>query len=63
MVNENSCNGIAITALLKSDHLSIARQIENAYHETGVQCSIIQNTNDYWCRDFMPLQINAQKYV
>lgn len=63
MVNENTCNGIAITALLKRDHLSIAKQIENACLDTGVQCSIIQNTNDYWCRDFMPLQINTKKYV
>src|SRR5436305_13708281 len=63
MVAETECNTIAITELLVRDHFEIANTILQSCKAHGIKNRIIKGANDYWCRDFMPIQVNAYKFV
>jgi agmatine/peptidylarginine deiminase len=63
MLNEASCNSIAITALLSNDHPEIAQTIIQVCQTRNILVKIIKGANDYWCRDFMPLQVRKEKFV
>ena len=63
MVTEANSNKIAITDLLQKYHPEIADAIINKYTERSIEVIIITGANDLWCRDFMPIQIAANKFV
>jgi agmatine deiminase len=63
MVAEVNCNTIALTDLLVRDHPEIASTILETCKSKGIVTRIIEGANDYWCRDFMPVQVNRNKFV
>lgn len=63
MVNESETNKLFITDLLLNHHPTIAKTIIETCCMHNTEVSIINHANDYWCRDFMPLQINKNKFV
>ena len=63
MVNESDSNKLFITDLLLIHHPTIAKTIIETCCLHDIDVSIINHANDYWCRDFMPLQINKNKFV
>ena len=63
MVNESSCNTLVITDLLQRDHPEIANVIIEVCGKRHIEIIIIKGANHYWCRDFMPLQVNKEKLV
>ena len=63
MVNEILCNELAVTDLLLRDHSIIADSIIANCTSKGIWIQIIKGASDYWCRDFMPVQVNRAKFV
>ena len=63
MVNESDSNKLFITDLLLNYHPTIAKTIIETCCLHDIEVSTINHANDYWCRDFMPLQINKNKFV
>ena len=55
MVNEDDCNGLAITELLFQHHPAISETIASNCNAGNIAITVIKGANDYWCRDFMPL--------
>ena len=63
MVNESESNKLFITDLLLRHHPIIAKIITDTCNLHNKEVGIIYNAKDYWCRDFMPLQVNKNKFV
>lgn len=63
MVNESESNKLFITDLLLRHHPIIAKTITDTCDLHNTDVGIIYNAKDYWCRDFMPLQVNKNKFV
>lgn len=63
MVNEAISNKLLITDLLLNHHPIIANKIIKTCQEHDIETRIIKSANDFWCRDFMPLQITKNKFV
>ena len=63
MVTEANSNKIAITDLLQKQHPEIADAIINKCTQRGIEVIIIKSAGDLWCRDFMPIQVAANKFV
>ena len=63
MVNESDGNKLFITDLLLNHHPTIAKTIIETCCLHDIEVGTINHANDYWCRDFMPLQINKNKFV
>ena len=58
MVNESDSNKLFITDLLLSHYQIIAETITDTCNLYNIEVSVVSNAKDYWCRDFMPLQVN-----
>lgn len=63
MVNDSDSNKLFITDLLLNHHPAIAKTIIATCCLHGIEVGTVNHANDYWCRDFMPLQINKNKFV
>lgn len=56
-------NTIYFSRKLKDQFPHIAREIETKYKEEGVKPKWLDQTNDIWVRDYMPLQINDTYFI
>jgi len=63
MVNEQDCNSLVLTSLLSKDFPSIANSISINCRKENIQVNFLEECNDYWCRDFMPLQVTKDRFV
>lgn len=63
MINESNCNVLAVTDLLARDYPEIIFTLQKICKEENIQLRIISNVNDYWCRDFLPIQVKSNRYV
>ena len=63
MVNELKSNKLFITDLLLNHHPIIANTIIDICYKHEIEIRIIKGANDFWCRDFMPLQTSKKKFV
>lgn len=39
------------------------KALSEKLHENGVNYGILLNTKDIWCRDYMPIQIGARRFI
>ena len=42
---------------------TLYQNLERVFKEHAVDYRILDNTNDIWCRDYMPIQIEANRFV
>lgn len=56
-------NTIYFSRLLKSRFPHIAREIETKLSIHGIKPKWLDQTNDIWVRDFMPIQLNATYFL
>lgn len=56
-------NTIFFSRRLKEQYPHIAREIEEKLTKQGVKPKWLDQTNDIWVRDFMPLQTNDSKFI
>ena len=63
MVTEESCNTLVITNLFRQQHPEIVKQIEDTCLNHSIDLITIDGANDLWCRDFMPVQVQPDRFV
>lgn len=64
MLQDNKTNKLYLSALLKgSKYLSFFNRFEEKLIERNIQFELLENTNDIWARDYMPVQIEEDKFV
>ena len=63
MIPEESCNTLYITELLRHQHPTIAKKIEDTCSQHSIEVKVIAGANDLWCRDFMPVQVSPHRYI
>ena len=59
MVLESEKNRLAISGVLASDHTRIFNEIKSVCPDL----IILKETSDFWCRDYMPLQIEKGSFL
>lgn len=62
MIIDSQTNFVYISTLLIR-HQAFCRQFLYLLQEFNVGWSVVENTNDIWCRDYMPVQVNENKFV
>jgi len=63
MIQDNECNMVFFSALLR-ERCSITFQgLTAVLDKYNVPWSLLEGTNDIWCRDYMPLQVLPNKFV
>ena len=63
MIPDYGCNAIYFSEWLKKDYSDIYKGLVRILNKHNVAYDIIPNTKDVWCRDYMPLQLDKERYL
>ena len=65
MTADNDTNYVYFSSLIRerAELHSFWRSLEKTISKAGIRYSFISNTNDLWCRDYMPVQVSKDKFV
>lgn len=63
MFQDNQCNRVFFSALLRERCPIAFRGLTEALDKYDVPWSLLKGTNDIWCRDYMPLQVRPNSFV
>lgn len=57
MITDFQCNTVYFSSLLNRKCPKTFGNLVAAFEKHGVEYRFLQNTNDIWCRDYMPVQV------
>ena len=63
MVQDNQCNRVFFSALLRERCPIAFRGLTEVLDRYEVPWSLLEGTNDIWCRDYMPIQILPNHFM
>lgn len=63
MILSNETNKVYFSAHLKADYPIFFKRIKTVLEQNNIIVDLLQETNDYWCRDYMPIQVNEDRFV
>ena len=63
MIQDNQCNRVLFSALLRERCPIAFRGLTEVLDKYEVPWSLLEGTNDIWCRDYMPIQILPNQFV
>lgn len=63
MIQDNQCNRVFFSALLRERCPIAFRGLTEVLNKYDVPWSLLEGTNDIWCRDYMPLQVRPNRFV
>lgn len=63
MILSNETNKVYFSAHLKSDYPVFFKRMKAVLEQYGIEVELLHETEDYWCRDHMPLQVAEDRYV
>ena len=63
MIHDTDANVVWLSPWLNSEFPEIFAGLTAILKEHNVNCELIPDTNDLWCRDYMPIQIDDDRFV
>lgn len=62
MITDFQCNRVYFSALLQERAPVTYANLITALDKHGVERRLLSNTNDVWCRDYMPVQVIGYRW-
>ena len=63
MIQDNQCNRVFFSALLRERCPIAFRGLTEVLERYEVPWSLLEGTNDIWCRDYMPIQVLPNHFM
>ena len=63
MIPDYGCNAVYFSEWLKKDYPDIFIGLARILNKHNIAYDVIPNTKDVWCRDYMPLQLDKERYL
>lgn len=63
MIPDYKCNAVYFSEWLKKDYPDIFIGVARILNKHNIAYDAIPNTKDIWCRDYMPLQLDKERYL
>lgn len=63
MLTDSLTNTVFLSEWLSGECPTLYQNLELVFKEHAVDYRILGNTNDIWCRDYMPIQTDEKRYV
>ena len=63
MIQDNQCNRVFFSALLRERCPIAFRGLTEVLDRYEVPWSLLEGTNDIWCRDYMPIQVLPNQFL
>jgi agmatine deiminase len=63
MITDAQTNLVYFSNLLKDKQLNFCEELTQVLNRHGYEPKFLENTNDIWCRDYMPVQVSENKFI
>ena len=63
MILDSQCNRVYLSTLLRQTCPQTYSNLTKILDRRGVKWSFLPDTKDFWCRDFMPLQVDKGRFA
>jgi agmatine deiminase len=63
MITDAQTNFVYFSERLKDKHSNFVNELTKILNRHGYEPKFLKNTNDIWCRDYMPVQVSENKFV
>ena len=63
MLLSNETNKVYFSNCLESSYAQFFKRMKAVLEQYGIEVGVLQETEDYWCRDYMPLQVAEDRFV
>jgi len=63
MITDSEANVVFISDLLEHRYAVLVDRLRGILSDHGIPLKIIRRTKDFWCRDFMPVQVGSGQFV
>ena len=63
MITDNHTNRVYFSSLLPEKCPVLNAHIVDALRKRGIPFTYLKGTKDIWCRDYMPIQIEKDRFV
>ena len=63
MISDTETNYVCFSGLLLKRYPALFESLEAVLEQRGIPHGLISGTRDIWCRDYMPIQVDADRFV
>lgn len=63
MIEDKDTNIVYLSKWIKSYYGHFYQELSSLFEELGIEHRLLEGTEDYWCRDFMPIQISKDRFI
>lgn len=63
MITDRQTNRVYFSEWTRRDFPSVTAALCSALDKHSVEYGFLRHTNDYWCRDYMPVQVEKARFV
>lgn len=63
MILSGETNKVFFSTHLKADYPVFFRRVSSVLGQYGIVVGLLEDTADYWCRDYMPIQVGEDRFV
>ncbi|MCR5453475.1 MAG: agmatine deiminase family protein, partial [Bacteroidales bacterium] len=63
MITDNLTNTVFLSYYLEKECPMLYKNLVRVIKANGVSCRTLHYTNDFWCRDYMPIQVSEKRFV
>lgn len=63
MIQDSQCNKVYVSSLLQDRCPGTFKGLTSVLDRHEVKWSLLQDTKDIWCRDYMPIQISVDQFA
>lgn len=63
MIEDKETNFVYISDKLREKQKDAYNRLTTLFNKIGIQYGLLKQTNDYWARDYMPIQVGEDDYL
>lgn len=63
MIHDSESNEVWLSPWIEDEFPDIFSGLKKILEDNNIACKMIPYTNDLWCRDYMPIQIDESRYI
>ena len=63
LLTDSDTNTVYFSNWLPKECPNLYKNLNQILNDNSVECRLLKNTNDIWCRDFMPIQTGDNRFV
>ena len=63
MIEDKDTNIVYVSKWLRIEHEKFYNRLMTLFECLDIKYDILKYTNDFWCRDYMPIQLSKDRFI